>query len=80
MTVVKMASDHANAIEKIVVAYGRIGEILPRLNRLGSALCKDEDDFQHVLAILFADILEFHGEAYKFLRRPGESETGRCRE
>lgn len=66
-----MASDHEVAIEKIATAYGRVGEILPRLSRLNSVL-HDDAGFQHVLATLYADILEFHREAYRFLRRPGE--------
>ena len=52
------------------MAYCRIGELLPRLHRLNTALSEDAG-FQHVLAMIFVDILNFHKEAYMFLQRPG---------
>ena len=68
--ILQISAEHESAVEKIVSAYGRIGDVLPRLNRLSSTLV-DEVDFQQILAFVFADILEFHREAYKFLHRPG---------
>ena len=32
----------------------------------------NEADFQQTLAIFYADILQFHRHAYKFVRRSGE--------
>lgn len=47
-----------------------IGEAMPRFDRL-SASFKDHQDFQQVLGFFYADILEFHGRAYKFFRQRG---------
>lgn len=41
--------------------------MMPRMDRLASALV--DANFQNVLALVYADILEFHRRAYKFVRR-----------
>ena len=64
----KITSDHLGAFEKLIEAYGKIADALPRFDRLGAAL-KDDHDFQAVVALMYADILEFHRRAYKFIRR-----------
>jgi hypothetical protein len=48
--------------------YGRIADMLPRFDRLGGALSHDHN-FQVLLSLVYADILEFHRRAYKFVRR-----------
>jgi hypothetical protein len=60
--------DSISAFEKLIEAYGKIGDMLPRLDRLGNALV-DDHNFQNVLALVYADTLEFHRRAYKFVRK-----------
>lgn len=60
--------DSISAFEKLIEAYGKIADMLPRLDRLSHALFNDHN-FQNVLALVYADILEFHRRAYKFVRR-----------
>jgi len=45
---------------------------MPRFDRLSAAFI-DDPDFQQVLGLFYADILEFHRRAYKFFRRHGGS-------
>ncbi|PVI02267.1 hypothetical protein DM02DRAFT_702449 [Periconia macrospinosa] len=66
----QITSDHLGAFEKLIEAYGKIGDALPRFDRL-SAVLKDDHNFQAVLALMYADVLEFHRRAYKFVRRRG---------
>jgi hypothetical protein len=60
--------DSISAFEKLIEAYGKIGDMLPRLDRLGNALV-DDHNFQNVLALVYSDIIEFHRRAYKFVRK-----------
>ena len=60
--------DSIGAFEKLIEAYGKIADVLPRLDRLGNALASDHN-FQNVLALVYSDIVEFHRRAYKFVRR-----------
>ncbi|CAN9372932.1 unnamed protein product [Alternaria alternata] len=60
--------DSIDAFEKLIEAYARIGNMLPRLDRLGHALA-DDHNFQNVLALVYSDIIEFHRRAYKFVRQ-----------
>jgi hypothetical protein len=60
--------DSISAFEKLIEAYGKIADMLPRLDRLGNALVNDHN-FQNVLALVYSDIVEFHRRAYKFVRR-----------
>ncbi|KAF1952459.1 hypothetical protein CC80DRAFT_479208 [Byssothecium circinans] len=64
----KLAKDHIIAFEKLMSAYGRIAENLPRFDRLSQAY-RHQPDFQQVLAVVYSDILEFHRQAYKFFKR-----------
>jgi hypothetical protein len=64
--------DTLSAFEKLIEAYGKIADLLPRLDRLSAALGADVN-FQNVLALVYSDILEFHRRAYKFVRRRCES-------
>jgi hypothetical protein len=63
--------DSISAFEKLIEAYGKIADMLPRLDRLGNALVNDHN-FQNVLALVYSDIIEFHRRAYKFVRRKCE--------
>jgi hypothetical protein len=69
---VKLASAHIAIFDKLMDAYTRITEMIPQLDRLESVF-KDDPRFQMVSALVYTDILEFHGRAYKFFRRRGES-------
>ena len=57
-----------DAFEKIIKAYTRIAEPLARFKILDQAYSRNMD-VQQTLAIFYADILKFHKEAYKFVRR-----------
>ena len=45
-----------------------IGEAMPRFDKLSAAFAEDSD-FQQILGLFYADILDFHRRAYKFFRR-----------
>jgi hypothetical protein len=68
----QLAKDHLSAFEKLIAAYGRIAENLPRFDRLSNAY-KNNPDFQQVLAVVYSDILEFHRKAYKYFKKNGSS-------
>jgi hypothetical protein len=52
----------------------QIADALGRFAILSDAFIA-EADFQQTLAVFYADILEFHKDAYKFVRRNGKSEA-----
>ncbi|KAI9674908.1 MAG: hypothetical protein M1822_009011 [Bathelium mastoideum] len=64
----QVSSDYLKAFESLIDAYGKIADALPRFDRLNSAL-KENHNFQAILAFFYADIVEFHRRAYKFVRR-----------
>lgn len=66
----QLASDFMSSFDKLIEAYVRIAENLPRFDRLSVAF-QNTSDFQQVLAMVYSDILEFHRRAYKFFRRRG---------
>lgn len=66
----QLASGYQNIFEKLLVAYVRIGEAIPRFERFQVAF-KDNAVFETVLAMVFVDITDFHRRAYKFFRRRG---------
>lgn len=68
----QLASEYTSIFDKLVAAYAQIAEALPRFDRFDEAF-KDHPTFQEVLSVVYADILEFHRRAYKFLRRRGLS-------
>lgn len=68
---VQIASQYSSIFDKLLVAYAQIGEALPRFDRYRNVF--QQPDFQHVLALVYADILEFHRRAYKILNRRGMS-------
>ncbi|KAJ4304939.1 hypothetical protein N0V90_000467 [Kalmusia sp. IMI 367209] len=63
-----ITTDSLGAFEKLIDAYGKIADMLPRFDRLAAALSHDHN-FQAVLALVYVDVLEFHRRAYKFVRR-----------
>ncbi|KAI8950616.1 hypothetical protein F4801DRAFT_590286 [Xylaria longipes] len=66
--ILKISSDYIEAFEQIVKAYSRIGESLTRFEVLEQSFHQNSA-FQQTLAIFYSDILEFHKEAYKSVRR-----------
>ncbi|KAH8652845.1 hypothetical protein BGZ61DRAFT_500804 [Ilyonectria robusta] len=68
--ILKIASDYVDAFEKITGAYARIAEPLARFKILHQTYSKNME-LQQTLAIFYSDILKFHKEAYKFVRRGG---------
>jgi len=54
--------------DKLVDAYSQIAQAMPQFDRLQEAF-GDDPNFQVVLGMVYADILEFHRRAYKFFRR-----------
>jgi hypothetical protein len=64
----QISVDSLGAFEKLIEAYGKLADMLPRFDRLGTALSHDHN-FQALLALVYTDILEFHRRAYKFVRR-----------
>lgn len=69
--ILRVASEHIESFDTIISAYGRIGESLPRFDVLRTTLARNAK-FQETLASFYADILEFHKHAYKFVRRSGQ--------
>ena len=62
-----------SAFDKLIDAYGRIAETLPRLEKYSEAF-SDNSAFLGKMALYYADILEFHRRAYKFVRRKCKSD------
>lgn len=67
----KISSDNADAFEQIGKAYASIAEPLMRL-KLYDATFSNDREVQQALALYYTDILAFHTEAYKLIRRGGE--------
>ncbi|KAI0466178.1 hypothetical protein F4859DRAFT_334509 [Xylaria cf. heliscus] len=66
--ILKISSDYVEAFEQIIKAYSRIGESLVRFEKLQKSFHQNPA-FQQTLAVFYSDILEFHKEAYKSVRR-----------
>lgn len=69
--ILRIASEYVEAFEKIIKGYSHIAESLKRFEILGDAF-RGEPEFHKTLAVFYADILEFHKHAYKFVRRSGK--------
>jgi hypothetical protein len=61
-------------MEKLIAAYSKITEVIPRFDRLSEAFKKDQT-LNQVMAIAYADILDFHQEAYSLFSQPGKIVT-----
>ncbi|OTA03658.1 hypothetical protein A9Z42_0041250 [Trichoderma parareesei] len=66
--VLKISADYIEAFEKIIKVYRKLAEPLTRFVSLGQSFSTNLE-VQRTLAVYYADILKFHGEAYKFVRR-----------
>lgn len=67
---VQLSSEYLSSFEKLMDAYAQIAETIPRCDRLRTAF-KDDTGFQELIAMFYADILDFHRRAYKFFRAKG---------
>lgn len=67
----KISSDFVDAFEKVIKHYSCIGTSLTRFGMLQHTF-HGNAEFQNVLAVYYCDILRFHKEAYKFVRRRSE--------
>nr|WOD46422.1 hypothetical protein [Trichoderma atroviride] len=68
--ILRVASEHVEAFERIIKGYSQLAESLQRFEIL-DATFSDKPDFQQALAVFYADILQFHKHAYRFVRRSG---------
>ncbi|KAH8688529.1 hypothetical protein BGZ61DRAFT_494602 [Ilyonectria robusta] len=68
--ILRVSSEYVDAFEQIIKGYSGIAESLKRFEILSVAFI-DEPEFQQTLAVFYADILQFHIHAYKFIRRSG---------
>ncbi|KAI0840034.1 hypothetical protein F5Y06DRAFT_246496 [Hypoxylon sp. FL0890] len=66
--ILRVASEYVEAFEQIIKGYSKIAETLKRFEVLSDAFSSNKD-FQQTLAVFYADILQFHKHAYKFVRR-----------
>ncbi|KAF7522528.1 hypothetical protein G7054_g12117 [Neopestalotiopsis clavispora] len=66
--ILRIASEHLEAFDLIIKGYSRIAECLGRFSLLSSSF-KGNQDYQQNFSVFYADILEFHKHAYKFVRR-----------
>ncbi|KAL7824116.1 hypothetical protein V8C26DRAFT_15033 [Trichoderma gracile] len=66
--VLKISADYIEAFEQIIKVYSKLAEPLARFNLFQLSFSKNPE-VQRTLAVYYSDILKFHGEAYKFVRR-----------
>lgn len=69
--ILAVASEYIQAFEKIVKGYAQLAEPLRRFEALGSSFGENKE-FQQTLAVFYADVLEFHKNAYVFVHRSGQ--------
>lgn len=70
--ILRISSEYVEAFEHIIKGYSQIAESLVRFEVLGDTF-QSNLDFQHTIAVFYADILQFHKYAYKFVKRSGWS-------
>lgn len=66
----QLASQYAEIMEKLLDAYGQIAAVMPRFDRISEHFAENTS-ICYMLSVVYADILEFHRRAYKFVRRRG---------
>ena len=72
--ILRVASEYVEAFEQLMKGYKRIADALGRFEILNDAFVGNAD-FQHTVAVFYADILQFHKHAYKFVRRNSECDA-----
>ncbi|RFU23938.1 hypothetical protein B7463_g12396, partial [Scytalidium lignicola] len=68
--ILQVSSEYIDAFRTLIDAYAQIADNLPRFSSLSESL-KANPGFQETLAVFYADILRFHEEAYRLIRRSG---------
>ncbi|EHK45148.1 hypothetical protein TRIATDRAFT_198926 [Trichoderma atroviride IMI 206040] len=66
--VLEVSADYIKAFESMIQVYHRLAEPLARFSIFDRAFSSNKE-VQKALAVYYSDILKFHGEAYKFIRR-----------
>ncbi|KAF8465685.1 hypothetical protein BDZ91DRAFT_849190 [Kalaharituber pfeilii] len=66
--ILQAASDHLAFFEKLVETFERIGENLPRQQRLENIFCNNPR-VQHVTILIYEEILAFQWETLQFLHK-----------
>ncbi|KAK7908792.1 hypothetical protein PG985_016095 [Apiospora marii] len=66
--ILRISSEHLEAFDRILGSYAEIADTLKRFVVLDKRFSRDQD-FQETAAVFYADILEFHKHAYKFVTR-----------
>lgn len=64
----QIASSFATALESLFAAFERIGENAPRFRRYAEVF-RNSERMQHVIALMYEDILQFYRRAIKIFRR-----------
>ncbi|CBX99800.1 hypothetical protein LEMA_P073890.1 [Plenodomus lingam JN3] len=68
--ILRVASEYMESFQQIMKGYSRIADALGRFKILSDTFIA-EPGFQQILAVFYADILQYHIHAYRFVRRPG---------
>lgn len=68
---IQISADYIEAFEQIIKIYSRLSEPLARFSLFDRSF-SNNIEVQNTLAVYYSDILKFHGEAYKFVRRNGQ--------
>ncbi|KAH7016462.1 uncharacterized protein B0I36DRAFT_337764 [Microdochium trichocladiopsis] len=68
--VILAIQESTSCLDKMLSAYAKIGQRMPRFARYAGVFPNDSA-FQHLLACLFEDIVEFHRKSFELIRRPG---------
>jgi hypothetical protein len=71
----QISADYIEAFEQIIKVYSKLAEPLVRF-KLFQLSFSTNPEIQRTLAVYYSDILKFHGEAYKFVRRNGKISPG----
>ncbi|KAL7897605.1 hypothetical protein HDV64DRAFT_285923 [Trichoderma sp. TUCIM 5745] len=66
--VLEISADYIKAFESIIQVYHRLAEPLARFSIFDRSFSNNKE-VQKALAVYYSDILKFHEEAYKFIRR-----------
>ena len=66
--ILQLAHQHVEILEKIIDAYAQIATALPRFDRINRTFPTNAG-VSHILSVIYADVLEFHRRAYKFVRQ-----------
>ncbi|KAK8139401.1 hypothetical protein PG984_002781 [Apiospora sp. TS-2023a] len=64
--ILRVSSEHLEAFDQILSSYAEIADSLKRFGVLDKRFSQNQD-FQETAAVFYADIVEFHKHAYKFV-------------